>query len=241
MLDYNALAADYARYRQAHPAVLRELITMPTVHASSRVLEVGCGTGNYIIRINELTGCAGTGIDPSDQMLAKARERNSAAQFNLARAEAIDEPDSMYDLVFSVDVIHHVADRAAYWREAMRVLHPGGLVCAVTDSEWIIRNRKPLSAYFPETVEAELRRYPAITSLYEEMQAAGFAALREQMVDFDYDLTDANPYRAKAYSALHLISDEAHARGMEHMERDLRAGPIACISRYVLLWGARVR
>ena len=238
ILDYNTLAADYARYRTAHPGILRCLISVPALNATSRALEVGCGTGNYIIRLQELTGCIASGIDSSEQMLAKARERNSAVAFKLARAESISEPDAAYDLVFTVDVIHHVTDRAAYWRDALRVLRPGGLVCTATDSEWIIRNR-PMSHYFPETVEPELHRYPDIPILHEEMSAAGFIAQTEENVEYTYDLTDASVYQAKAYSALHLITADAHAQGMERMERDLRIAPVRCVSRYVLLWGMR--
>ena len=59
-----------------------------------------------------------------------------------------------------MDVIHHVVDRAAYYREAYRVLKPGGQVCTVTDSPWIIRHRQPLSEYFPETMPVETGPLP---------------------------------------------------------------------------------
>lgn len=241
MLDYNALAADYARHRQVHPSVLRDLIGVPALHTESQVLEVGCGTGNYIHRICETTGCAGKGIDPSEQMLARARARGGKMAFAQARAEKTDEPDSAYDLCFSVDVIHHVSDRSAYFAEAWRILRMGGMCCTVTDSEFIIRNRRPLSTYFPETIEAELQRYPPIATLMKEMSAADFTSLSEVEVEFAYALTEAAPYRDKAYSALHLISNEAHARGMQRLMRDLRIGPVECVSRYVLLWGVRTR
>jgi len=238
-LDYNQLASDYAQHRQVHPGVLKSLAANGGVGPEARVLEVGCGTGNYILALERLAGCAGWGIDPSQGMLAQAQARSGAVHFQPGRAERLDFAADFFDLVFTVDVIHHVRERYRYFQEAYRVLKPGGQVCTVTDSEWIIRQRRPLAVYFPETVEVELGRYPPIAELRELMRQAGFAELHEEVVEFPYQLSDIQPYRDKAFSSLHLIPEEALRRGIERMERDLHAGPIACVSRYVLLWGIR--
>ena len=121
------------------------------------------------------------------------------------------------------------------------MLNPGGRACTVTDSEWIIRHRTPLAAYFPETVTVDLERYPRSDQLYQAMRAAGLLELAEHQVESPFQLTDAQAYRDKAFSSLHLISEEAFERGLQRMERDLEAGPILGISRYVLLWGAKAR
>ena len=239
MQDYNGLAAEYSQHRRVHPGVLRALLTTAPLTPASRVLDVGCGTGNYSIALTETVGCAVQGIDPSTEMLARLRERAPALPTRVGRAERLDFPADAFDLVFSVDVIHHVADRAAYYAEAHRVLRPGGLVCTVTDSEDIIRRREPLSVYFPESVAVELRRYPPIATLADFMRGAGFGAIRAETVEFAYALTDATPYRAKAFSSLHLIPADAFQLGLARMERDLRAGPIPCVSRYLLLWGVK--
>ncbi len=236
-INYNGLAADYARNRHVHPGVIRSLIDDSGIGEGAAVLEVGCGTGNYITALESLVRCAGWGIDPSEAMLAKARARPTAVRFRPGRAERLEFDAASFDLVFSVDVIHHVADRAEYFRQAHRVLRPSGALCTVTDSEWIIRRREPLSVYFPETAEADLARYPRTPDLTAMMRAAGFRRLEESMVEFRYEIYDSRPYRERAFSALHLIPPQAFARGLERMERDLARGPIPCVSRYVLLWG----
>jgi ubiquinone/menaquinone biosynthesis C-methylase UbiE len=241
MLDYDKLAAEYARYRRIHPQVLKELLSTSTIDSRSNVLEVGCGTGNYISKIQELRGCVCWGIDPSAQMLAQARTQSSIVTFEAGRAEALPVADATFDLVFSVDVIHHLANGVArldYFQHARRVLKPGGKVCTVTDSEWIIRNRPTLSAYFPETIKPELRRYPPISALRDEMRVAGFVSINEMQVEFTYLLDDCSVFRAKAYSALHLISQSAFEHGLARMERDLQSGPIQSAARYVLVWGS---
>jgi len=239
VINYDEIASDYTRHRRVHPGVLEALVATSGVGADSRVLEVGCGTGNYIAALKEATGSSCWGIDPAEQMLSMAGEASGKVILQRGGAEQLDFPDDYFDLVFSVDVIHHVSDRTTYFREACRVLKAAGRVCTVTDSEWIIRHRQPLATYFPETVEADLSRYPRIAELRQVMERAGFGGLAEDTVETRYDLVDAQPYRDRAFSCLHLISDEAFHRGMQRMERDLRTGPVQCVPRYLLLWGVK--
>jgi ubiquinone/menaquinone biosynthesis C-methylase UbiE len=238
-LDYDFLAQEYAVHREVHPDVLVELIQTGNLNSASKILDVGCGTGNYLVALEKSTGCACWGIEPSEQMLAIANGRGSRNRLRMGKAEKLDYPDGFFDLVFSVDVIHHVEDRAAYFREAYRVLRQGGLVCTVTDSDEIIRNRTPLSNYFPQTIEIELRRYPSISVLRTMLVKAGFTDLSEYIAEHSYYLTDIQKYRKKAFSSLHLIDIEAFEQGIQNMEHDLQNGPIPCRSRYLLLWGAK--
>ena len=239
MIDYDQLAAEYARHRKVHPEVLKGLLTGGELARASHVLEVGCGTGNYISAIANSAACTAWGSDPSEQMLAHARARSSAVTFQPGRAEALDFPADTFDLIFSVDVIHHVVDRPASFREAFRVLRPGGRVCTVTDSEDIILRRQPLSVYFPESVAVELARYPKIADLEESMRQAGFTGFCQGTVEYAFTTTDIQAYRDRAFSSLHLISEMAFQTGIRRMEADLQKGPIPCVPRYLLLWGTK--
>jgi ubiquinone/menaquinone biosynthesis C-methylase UbiE len=238
-LDYNSLAQEYARHRQILPEVFQNLVEAGGLGPNSKVLDVGYGTGNYTVAVQETIHCSCWGLDPSEQMLAKASERARNADFKTGRAEQLDYPAEFFDLVFSVDVIHHVNDRPAFFREAYRVLKNGGKVCTVTDSEDIIRRRRPLSNYFPETVEIELQRYPRITDLRAMMVSAGFTDLQEAVAEREYELRDIQKYRDKAFSSLHLISSEAFERGIQRLEQDVQAHPIPAVSLYVLLWSVK--
>jgi len=232
-------AASYAANRRVHPGVLRALLEEGGLGPDRKALEVGCGTGNYITTLQELTGCQAWGIDPSPDMLGRALERQSAVIFSHGRAEELPFKDGRFDLVYSVDVIHHVKDRPASYREAARVLRPGGLVCTVTDSEEIIRGRAPMSRYFPEIVPVELARYPSMSELRAAMEAAGFVDYCEAVVEVRGEVSDIQAYRDKAFSSLHLISQEAFTRGLANMEADLARGPLEYIGRYVLIWGRK--
>lgn len=238
-INYDIVAQEYAQHRRVHPEVLKNLIQTGELNTAFQVLDVGCGTGNYTIALEKTIGCSCWGVDPAEQMLAIAKVRNPNVYFRVGSAEQLAYPAGFFDLVFSVDVIHHVGDRSAYFREAHRVLKKGGKFCTVTDSEKIIRHRQPLSAYFPETIEVELQRYPHIFDLRAMMVQTGFGSLQKTEAEFTYSLTEIQRYRDKAFSCLHLIPAEAFERGLQRMEHDLHAGPIPGTSRYLLIWGTK--
>ena len=203
------------------------------------MLEVGCGTGNYISALQAETGCISYGIDPSDEMLRRARSHGAKVSWICVPAEQTDFVDGQFDFVFSVDAVHHFRDRSQAFHENARLLSLGGLFAIVTDSEEIIRNRTPLSVYWPETIEIELARYPRTDTLKTELRAAGFSDLRQEEVGAVAFLSDLTPYRTKVFSCLRLLSEDSYQRGQERLETDLTKGPIQSISRYLLLWAKR--
>jgi len=235
--SFDKIVKQYARYREIHPGVLRNLLIK--VNKDSKVLEIGCGTGNYIIALNSLTGCQSWGIDISEEMLSTAKTRSNSVCFKLSQATSLDFLDEFFDFVFSVNVIHHIKDHRRYYEEAYKVLKYKGRIVTVTDSEWILRNRRPLTLYFPETLEIDLKRYPSIEKLKDIMTDVGFYNIEEEMTEYYYYLTDIGAYREKSFSSLNLISEEAFRKGIERMEEDLKNGPIPCVSRFTMLWGEK--
>jgi len=238
-LDYDKLADDYAVHRRAHPKVVAELVKACGQGPDVKILEVGCGTGSYINELHDRLSARCMGVDPSDQMLAKARSGSSRKiRFEKMSAESLSVKAGSFDLVFSVDVIHHAKGTLDYFVAAHKALKPGGKIYTVTDSEAIIKTRT-LARYFPDTIRVDMARYPKIGKLRVDMKAAGLTKAREKTVTMKYKIADLAPYQAKAFSCLRLITGRAFKDGITRMEEDLKRGPIKAESKYLMLWAEK--
>lgn len=96
-----------------------------------RVLDVGCGTGQFAARvISELPETQVWGLDLSEGMLEKARERLQAAgdrvQLVQADSENLPFPDDLFDAVTCSHSFHHYPKQRKVVAEMHRVLRPGG-------------------------------------------------------------------------------------------------------------------
>jgi ubiquinone/menaquinone biosynthesis C-methylase UbiE len=233
-VDFDPIAPAYAAHRRADPVVVAAILDGAPVTGESRVLELGCGTGNYSIAVHEATGAECTGIEPSREMLAVARGRSPDVRFLEGVAEALPFADGEFDVVFSVDVAHQVADIGATIRETARVLRRGGALVTVTDDEDTISSRLH-ATYFPEIVGVELARYPTPERLRALLGAAGFVDLREEKTESLVVVTDSAPHRDRAFSSLRLIPEASFRRGLERLERDLEHGPLQEVSRKLVV------
>src|SRR5476649_1585356 len=94
------------------------------IKPGERILDLGCGTGHLTNKIKE-HGADVTGIDASEDMIAKAKESFPGVNFQVADAADFhfDEP---FDAVFSNAVLHwvHKADEAI--KCVYDTLKPGG-------------------------------------------------------------------------------------------------------------------
>ena len=107
--------------------IARKHFTQPDM----RALDVGCGIGIAALRLAKL-GYQTAGFDISSrsiaiaEQLADRHDLRGRCQFVVGSAELFDYEDASFDLVFGIDVLHHVSIDAAL-AETRRVLRPGGL------------------------------------------------------------------------------------------------------------------
>ncbi|MEX2272980.1 MAG: methyltransferase domain-containing protein [Vicinamibacterales bacterium] len=113
-----------------HPGRLTAIQRMG-IQPGDRVLEVGVGTGINLALYP--TDCTITGIDFSDAMLEKARERVERKGVKNARLLQMDAADlkfadNAFDIVYAPYVISVVPDPVTVAREMRRVCRPGGRI-----------------------------------------------------------------------------------------------------------------
>lgn len=108
---------------------------------SQSVIDVGCGTGQTLIELAARVGEHGKvlGVDPSQPMLARAKERVRALpQVELAEADAehFAFAPGAFDAVFSRFGVMFFADHVAAFRNLARALRTGGRLAFVSWQEW---------------------------------------------------------------------------------------------------------
>lgn len=103
--------------------------SLATGSSKLKVLDVGCGTGITMSFMTDAS-LSMTGIDISDKMIEQARIEVPSCAFHVFDGKNIPAPDHSYDLVYSINVFHHVppAIRPALLKDMARVTKPGGIV-----------------------------------------------------------------------------------------------------------------
>lgn len=124
----------YDRMRPTYPAALFEdLASFGQLGPGSRVLEIGCGTGQATRALAEC-GYQLTAIDLGAEMVAVAR-RNLASfahvEVLLANFEAWPLPAQPFDAVLSATAFHWL-DQATRVPKAAAALRPGGTLAIIT-------------------------------------------------------------------------------------------------------------
>lgn len=96
------------------------------------VLDVGCGFGGTIAAINkQYQSMDLTGLNIDERQLVRAREQvvpqaSNTIKFDQGDACVLPYADNSFDVVLAVECIFHFPSREQFFKEAYRVLKPGG-------------------------------------------------------------------------------------------------------------------
>ena len=167
----------------------RRLAAEAVVRPGDRVLDACCGTGDLALA-DERAGGQVTGLDFSERMIKRAREKSQTIEWVIGDATALPFKDGSFDAVTVGFGIRNVPDLEAGLRELARVLRPGGRIACleITRPEGLVRpffrvwfdGLVPLggkvlpggSAY--TYLPASVRRFPGPSDLAAAFGRAGF-------------------------------------------------------------------
>lgn len=129
----------WARTLGREGAFRREIVELARIRAGERVLDLGCGTGALTLAAKRRVGPQGVvhGVDPSDEMIARARRKARRARlevgFATGTAQELPLADSSVDAVVAALVLHHLPHDEVLRSlgEIRRVLVRGGRFLAV--------------------------------------------------------------------------------------------------------------
>ncbi len=225
MSSYNSHEAErYQEFRRGDPDDATFLLRFIQ---GSNFLDAGCGTGNDLLQIYERTGWKGFGCDASTDMLAVAQSRGCAQELKATDLDSRFPLERMFDVIYSMDVIHHLRTPQIFIQNSFHHLQHGGYLLIGTESWYDLRN-KLLTRYFPAILEKDLQRYHPIGSLIEMLIEAKFHIISvehiEEVAPMTIEVVDQ--IRNRAFSTLKLLDEEEFRKGLTLLEMDFNKGKL---------------
>ena len=180
------VVAEYARAAERYDekwafyveATTRETLRRLPMTPGSRVLDLGCGTGELLRRLRaKYPEAVLAGLDPVPEMLAVARDKLSGREdLRIGYADSLPWASGTFDAVVSCNMFHYISHPIQALKEMARVLRPGGVIvltdwcddylaCRVCNLYLRLTNR----AFYKTYREAECR---------DLLQRAGFADVK---------------------------------------------------------------
>ncbi len=111
-----------------------ELVALLQPQPGERLLDIGCGIGGPARWIAAKCGVHVTGVDLTAEFCEAAQALNAASGMTdrvaIIRGSALDLPlpDASFERAYSQNVVMNIADKRRFYREAFRVLRPGGVL-----------------------------------------------------------------------------------------------------------------
>jgi SAM-dependent methyltransferase len=227
-VNYDQIAQTYDRrfiFGQS-VGVARALGSLLKQVAPERVLEVGCGTGHWLLELKDAAPFL-FGLDLSSGMLQTACRHGLTSTLIRGDAGLLPFPNETFDLLYCVNAFHHFASPREFIQDARRILRRGGALSITGMDPHSRRGYWYIYDYFPRTKEIDLARFPSVDVLIDWMLSSGFKEvdcrpaehIRSRKVG-DEVLEDAF-LQKNSTSQLVLLTDEEYAAGLALIKADL--------------------
>jgi trans-aconitate 2-methyltransferase len=184
--DGTLYAANTAHHR-AHDA---EVLAGVPLSSGDRVLDVGCGSGDFTASLVPLVAPGGrvVGVDVSPSQVEHARAHHPGAEFVVGRAQDVGAlfPPQSFDVVVSVATLHWVpdADQTSALAGVARVLRPGGTLRIDMGGAGQIAAAREVLDEVSTSVggPASPWYFPTPDAYRQRLEAAGLAVRRAELV-----------------------------------------------------------
>ncbi|MCP4804933.1 MAG: class I SAM-dependent methyltransferase [Proteobacteria bacterium] len=184
---WDGLAEEYAAKSVELPDAFdkKTELTRTLLRPDSRMLDVGCGTGSFLLRLAPSAGEL-HGLDFSSGMIGIAHDKArdvSNVTFHVGELEGAPFEPGSFDLVSACSILHLIEDRKAALERLYELVAPGGHFVhstVVLGESWV-----PMSAMV--AVMRFFGKAPWVgdfskAELDEDLRAAGFVDIQHHEV-----------------------------------------------------------
>ena len=168
---YDKIGIEYNITRKADPYIAEQLLKHLDPKSEGIYLDMGCGTGNYTNEFQK-RGLQFIGIDPSTEMLKKARQKNENIDWRMGAAESIELLDNAVDGIVGSLTIHHWTDLGKGFSELYRVVKPNGNIVIFTSTPNQMKGYW-LNHYFPKMMADSIAQMPSLLHIKNAMRNCG--------------------------------------------------------------------
>ncbi|KAA3630394.1 MAG: class I SAM-dependent methyltransferase [Bacteroidetes bacterium] len=232
---YDSIGIQYNQTRKADKFLVGRLAYYLAPEKDGIYLDIGCGTGNYTIALQAVNGKF-TGVDPSEEMIKKARSGNQDIDWQLGTAEQTGFPSDWFDGVIASLTIHHWTNLETAFVEMARVMKRGAKMVIFTSTPEQMKGYW-LNHYFPEMLVDSMRQMPSSQTVRNSLKQAGLKIVTKEPYHIKPDLQDLFLYSGKFDPELYfkpevrsgissfadLANAEEVAKGLEKLRQDIES------------------
>jgi ubiquinone/menaquinone biosynthesis C-methylase UbiE len=186
--EYSAAAKDYDEQWSFYvDGTTRATMSRLEIAPTASVLDVGCGTGELLVRLAaKYPNARLSGLDPVPEMLAVGRTKLSEnVDLRAGWANELPWPDGAFDVVVSCNMFHYISHPVAAVQEMERVLRPGGrfvitdwcddyLACRLCTAYLRLVSKAHYKIYRQAECVALLRKQDTLTRRSSDTKLIGF-------------------------------------------------------------------
>ncbi len=168
-LTFNEVAAEYDRWRPTYvPQLFTDLVDFSNLNQSSRVLEIGIGTGQATLPILQ-TNCHLTAVELGGELAEYSRRKfvdYRNLEIKTMAFEVYECPDNEFDMIYSATAFHWIPENIGY-PKVFRLLKRGGVFARFANHPYKDKENEPLDAAI-QKVYAEYMAYSVGKTEYNE-------------------------------------------------------------------------
>jgi ubiquinone/menaquinone biosynthesis C-methylase UbiE len=224
-VHYTDISKTYDKHRSYSGSEIKEIINFAGIKPGTKVLDLGCGTGNVAAGLRELIDVDTVGLDISLPMLSVAKDKSLEVICADASHGRLPFRDGSFDAIIGAFIIHQIDNLDHLFAECYRILRRGVLVLLTASHRQIEHHHPVVKLFFPSLIDADKDRFPDIPEIDRLLDSAGFTDIKHQETHVRRTPLDEEYLRkvkGKYISTYQLLPQSEFKAGVAKLETYIR-------------------